>query len=433
MSVLSAGAPLRPAAETISRSLLVLFSFLSIQAHPVLAQERVTLPAEDRRMQVTLEDVFTAGAVDGAEWETFSRLSSVAFDREGNLLLLDGENPRLVKVSPTGELMAQIGREGGGPGEFGTPSSMTIAPSGSIVVFDLRQRGFTLFHPDGTFDRNVPLADGFQSLPGSRLLAHPSGRVLSSGMVLTIVGSGGIRTTGDPSKRPLHMYSLEDGSVETIFEGWAPEAPEASGPGIANPGGRAVVYASADQRAFESGFHFGVLPDGSLAVVDSVAYAVKVVGEDGGVRKILTRPIEPRAVTRRDQERERERRLAALESGGGPRVVTVRGGGVSTARASQPSEMAKEQIRKLEFADEIPVIQGLAIDLEGRIWLERSGPEVGERGPIDLLTAEGRYLGSLDRDEMRIPDAFGPHGLVAFIERDELDVPRVEVKRLTLG
>jgi hypothetical protein len=31
---------------------------------------------------------------------------------------------------------------------------------------------------------------------------------------------------------------------------------------------------------------------------------------------------------------------------------------------------------------------------------------------------------------MELPAAFGPEGLVAFIERDELDVPTVVVKRL---
>ena len=51
-------------------------------------------------------------------------------------------------------------------------------------------------------------------------------------------------------------------------------------------------------------------------------------------------------------------------------------------------------------------------------------------GPIDLLTADGRYLGTLRADATSMPSAFGPDGLVAFVERDELDVPTVVVKRL---
>ena len=51
-------------------------------------------------------------------------------------------------------------------------------------------------------------------------------------------------------------------------------------------------------------------------------------------------------------------------------------------------------------------------------------------GPIDLLTADGGYLGTYPADATRMPSAFGPDGLVAFIERDELDVPTVVVRRL---
>ncbi|WP_420449809.1 hypothetical protein [Candidatus Palauibacter sp.] len=42
----------------------------------------------------------------------------------------------------------------------------------------------------------------------------------------------------------------------------------------------------------------------------------------------------------------------------------------------------------------------------------------------------GRYLGSYRTGATQLPDAFGPEGLAAFIERDELDVQTVIVKRL---
>ena len=67
---------------------------------------------------------------------------------------------------------------------------------------------------------------------------------------------------------------------------------------------------------------------------------------------------------------------------------------------------------------------------EGTIWVRRRGEEPAGDGPIDLLTADGRYLGTLPADATAMPRAFGPEGLVAFVERDELDVPTVVVKRL---
>ena len=46
-----------------------------------------------------------------------------------------------------------------------------------------------------------------------------------------------------------------------------------------------------------------------------------------------------------------------------------------------------------------------------------------------MLTADGRYLGSYRTGAMRIPDAFGPNGLAAYAETNELGVQTVVVKR----
>jgi hypothetical protein len=46
------------------------------------------------------------------------------------------------------------------------------------------------------------------------------------------------------------------------------------------------------------------------------------------------------------------------------------------------------------------------------------------------LTPAGQYVGTFAEGALKLPAAFGPEGMVAFIERDELDVPSVVVKRL---
>jgi hypothetical protein len=86
----------------------------------------------------------------------------------------------------------------------------------------------------------------------------------------------------------------------------------------------------------------------------------------------------------------------------------------------------------LLFADAIPVIAGLGVDWDNRIWVERSA-RPGEDGPIDVVDAEQRYYGSIPADGPRLPAAFGPNGLVAYIERDELDVPSVRVMRFRIN
>ena len=90
--------------------------------------------------------------------------------------------------------------------------------------------------------------------------------------------------------------------------------------------------------------------------------------------------------------------------------------------------MREDQIRDLAFPEEMPVITNLAVDWSDRIWVQRSALP-GEGGPIDILSADGQYFGSLPAHGLRIPGAFGPGGLLAYVERDDLDIQRVFVVR----
>ncbi len=131
------------------------------------------------------------------------------------------------------------------------------------------------------------------------------------------------------------------------------------------------------------------------------------------------------------EDDERERRLAAVEEQGGGRLTVVGGsGGGMRIDQEQVRNMMRGQIEGMVFAREVPVIAGLSVDQRDRIWVERSGTEVGEDGPIDVVASDGSYLGTIAAGGLRIPDAFGPDGLAAFVERDELDVQTVRVARV---
>ena len=90
----------------------------------------------------------------------------------------------------------------------------------------------------------------------------------------------------------------------------------------------------------------------------------------------------------------------------------------------------RERVETLEFYHELPVIRDFQTTPDGTIWVWRRGPDPVTEGPIDLVTSDGRYLGSYPVGT-RMPDAFGPDGLVAFVETDALGVQTVVVRRAT--
>ena len=400
---------------------------------PAASQKVVDLPARDRSVALTMEEVFSVGSISGEEWETFSRVAGVAFDGEGNLYLLDADNFRVVKVGPDGMMKREMGGEGGGPGEFGMPYALSVSRDGEVGVFDLGYGGFAFFGSDGSYLRSVPMSEGLRMLPSADLHSHPGGGIVS--------GAGGgvrIRRGPDggmsfPESRPVHLLSMaEEVEVDTIYEGWNP-ATAYGEPRLETSGGGGVTIQAPPLRAFDPGLMIGVFPDGRIAVVDSTTYEVKILGPDGGARKVIRRPLEPRDVTRRDREEEKARRLKEMEASGGPTIVMRTERGTSRMASDQAKAMMESRVESMEFAQEVPVVAGIAIDWEGRIWVRRQGGRVGDTGPVDLIAADGTYLGTLPSDIVPIPDAFGPNGLAAFVETDELGIPRVVVRRLTIG
>jgi len=396
------------------------------------AQNRIELPGEDRSLTLDVQELFSVGSITGEEWETFSRVTGVAFDEEGNLYLLDADNFRVVKVGPDGKLLTEMGGEGGGPGEFGMPFALSVTRAGEVRVFDFGHGGFTLFNPDGSYKASVPMEDGLMIFPTGALLSHPAGGILSAGGGGMSLRRGPDGSMDFPTTRPVHLFSFSERvEVNTVYEGWNP-ATAGGRPTLQTSGGGEIRFQAPSMRAFDPDLMVGILPDGRIAVVDSTTYEVKIMELGGEVQRLFRRPFSPREVTRRDREGEKERQLEAMSGSGGATIMMRTDEGTTSRMASgQARAMIESRIESMEFAPEIPVVVGMAVDWAGRIWVKRSGTRVGEEGPVDLISHEGAYLGTLSPGEGRIPDAFGPGGLAAFMDRDELDVPRVVVRRLS--
>ena len=399
-------------------------------------QDVVDLPGQDQPLTVVGEEIFTVGSFDGEDWESFARVSGVAFDAAGNLYVLDARNFRVVKVGPDGRFIDELGRAGGGPGEFGQPLAFSVTHAGEVRVFDLGQQGFTIFNPDGSFKNTARVSGGELFLPNGGLTCLPSGAMVDGGRSGTRLIVSGLNN--DPmAPRPINLMTLSgETEITTAFEAWNPLSIVGTQRERTVSGG-GFQMTGAPQRAFDAGLFVGVFPDGRLAVADSTTYAVKIVAPGQGVIRTLHRPFTPREVTRRDRDAERERQLEQIAartnsgSGGGRAYTSDGGGGGAVAiGAGQVSAMLEDRVENMEFGETIPVLAGMTVDWTGRIWVERTGERVGEDGPIDLIDSDGHYVGSVAPDGFRIPDAFGPDGLAAFIESDEMDVPIVVVKRL---
>jgi hypothetical protein len=379
-----------------------------------------------------VETAYVVGESEGGFWDSFSRVATVAFDEDGRLYILDTEAHRVSVVSPQGELVLQFGIRGDGPGQLRVPQGLVVLPNGEIAVADAGHRGFLIFGPEGEHRRTVGFPEGAM-VGGNLLLPHLEGGAVFASRGVVVSSQGGRMSL--PTEIPIRRVTLVEGADEggdgsetsLLHEAWMPPREMGEGRTMTGPAGT-LRMPGFSVRAFEPQLHLAVLPDGRIAVADSSTYRIEILGARGGALGVVERPVSPRILTEREREEERRRRLAELEEGGGPRIQIVAGG--MSFDQGDMRDMLREQVQEMEFWPEIPVIRRLGADREGRLWVGRSaGPN--EPGPIDIVRPEGEVVGSIPADRMAFPDAFGPDGLAAWIELDELEVPRVRVGRVS--
>ena len=365
------------------------------------AQQTIRIPTADVPLSLGARVAFTVGSDDGHEAEAFGSVGGVTFDAAENLFILDRLNARVVVFDSTGRFVRPIGRRGRGPGEFGAPQQITTTASGEIAVTDVGNRAVLVFGADGRFLRNISI--GLSSLPlGHTLAGHPRGGVVSIAM-------------GNPANRGAR--ALRDEVILWYLDRGGEPSP------------LAVLSSGSDPRndrpaqVFSPAPEFAVLSTGGLALADEAPYRIKIIGPDGRIQRVLTRAISPRRVTEADRQMERERQAAELAPG----RLTIVGAPSRTLPPSLRGAVAKA-MQNDDFASVMPVIQRLSIDAAGNLWVERSGPAAGRRGPIDVITPAGRYLGTVRG--ARLPSAFSRAGRAAHVETDDDGVQRVVVVRM---
>ena len=389
-------------------------------AIPAAAQEIIELPAEDRTLELEFEELYRLGTLAGEEWEQFGDVQSVAFDAAGNLLVFDQHDlaQKIYVVDPEGRLVREIGGPGEGPGEFGHAFAMAVMPDGRVVVSDMDRRGYHLFGADGEFDRMVRISGSPSSWRMGLIRAQPG-----ADAIISVPGQATAYTmTAGAFRGPIVLPSSltiertilsgEWSETDTIAEAWLP--PTGLEDEDENTQRNRIHIPTHFLPELSPSLNWGILPDGRVAFSDSTTWTVKIAEADAGVVQIIKRPFRPEPLTSRMIRADKDRRLRRLQEG-----------------QDQPTGWNnRSTIENKDYYHELSVVRGLEVTWDGRIWVLRWGAEPWSDGPIDVVTPDGRYLGSYPAGTTALPGAFGPDGLVAFIETDELGVQTVVVKRV---
>jgi hypothetical protein len=108
------------------------------------------------------------------------RVRTARFLSDGQFVVANGGSRELLLFDQTGQLVARVGGEGQGPGEFRELTYLSVGPGDSLFAYDVRQRRFSVFDRRGQFARSMSLrgADSVGSLRQAGVLG--SGEVVGA-------------------------------------------------------------------------------------------------------------------------------------------------------------------------------------------------------------------------------------------------------------
>lgn len=359
--------------------------------------------------------VATVGTVDGFSALTFGELGGMGFDGSGRLHVLDQQAGHVVVVDTLGRLLEVVGRRGQGPGEFRMPHEMMVFPDGTLGVVDFG-RGLVLLDPDGTDRGSLRLSDAGYN---QRRMVTADGELVSWDTV-----EGALLAARGGPRRVIRGHPEVADSWRVVHE--------APMPALAGPDGRVGgdLWSGGLPGLVEyvPELHVAALPDGRLAVADTTTYRVVLLDRDGVETGRIVRDHPPRRVTNALREEALASILGALDEATAGASMRLDDGRTVPAQG-YAREIQRQRARAMRFGPEVPLIQALAADGDGRLWVLRETAD-GQARALDLFEGDGRFLGTATETPERLPEAFGPHGLAAWTVIDEMGVPRIRIERI---
>lgn len=316
-----------------------------------------------------------------------SGVSHIAVDSRGRVYVNDWQEDGIIALHSDLTHDRTIGRRGEGPGEFNRASSIQVLAGDSLLVWDSDLQRTTVFPPESDEPALVHLLGTDRRSSRTLRLAGSSGHIAMSSLPYMASGTdvGAVRTA------VIRHVREEGGQVvdEVLFEYPADERLVLRAEGMVSVGGHPF-----GRRSFEE-----MLGGDRMVQARSDAMEVRIIDLDGRVEPAISFQLEPTDVTRQELDRAAD-------------------------------ELTDDFARALREGApyDWPIITGLSIDEQDRIWVGIRGSDPSIREWATFAT-DGTHLMSA-----ALPAGFEVHavrgGRIIGVSEDELGVPRVMAYRL---
>ena len=327
--------------------------------------------------------------------EPFSVIRSLVELRDGRLLVFDSKEKELLLVDFARDVQTQAAQQGAGPLEFNATGLMLRGPADSAVYYDIMQRRFLIFSPEGAPARSLPYGGtaplAMLALPQPSVI-DAAGRVYGQAMGLRMPTGGlpGADGVMFADTVVLSRYDFRTGRTDTVAKLLSMMAQ--SQPRMEMTG--AAIKMTVTAPDFRPNDVWAALPDGRVAVLGGGTYRVRFIAPGG--QETLGPPVPHTLIplTRAMQQAAMDSIRGALA---GAQSATGRAMAEAAARSGggPPPPMPKIEVDVKEpprWASHIPPYTAIQASPDGVLWvLVPIG--VGDRsGHHDVLDGSGTLI-----------------------------------------
>jgi hypothetical protein len=281
----------------------------------------------------------------------------------GGFFLLDGGNREVVRLTIDGSVIFRFGRRGQGPGEFQLPAALRVSKD-HIWVADARNRRYSVFRLDGTYERDVRWTG----------IGHSDREFLPLGEDLLLFGARTFLSLSQAERIEPNFYlcleELPTGVADTLVVMLGLRWHRIT---LTADTGEQELQVEPPQFAPE--FRWDSTEEGRVFTVTGDSYQIEERDLTGSIRRRIKTPTLDLTVSRRDKEWFFD----------GFRFTSADGRVLRATRTS---------LEDYPFAERRQAITGLAVDPLGRLWVRASTENPG-RPRIDLFSLDGEFLGRL--------------------------------------
>lgn len=343
------------------------------------------------------EPLVQIGVAEGDANYQMDRVRAALRLGDGRIVVANAGNQQIRWYDAGGRLATSAGRQGGGPGEFQSLTTLRRLPGDSVLAYDVSGFRLSWFDPAGRFVRSVQLQPVGQ-VPPRFVDRFADGSLLLSSSVRTMGSSAESGTRRDTL---LFLRAGPDGSIRDSL----PVTPASEASFHFTTEGGQITSMNILTLPFMRNVHTATTGDRYWQGTND-AYQIVLRRADGTPERMVRRGVEP---------------------------VPVRGAYLDSLRRVQVAEGGPEAGKALDnvqLPEHLPAFERLLVDDAGNLWVQHTAWPGRPAVEWDVFDGQGTLLGTV-----RMPAGFrATHAGANFVLgvwTDEDGVEYVRMYRLT--